>query len=64
MIPVTVGLVSASALVITTTVTGGNWRLIAVTLVTAAIVGLTRTHPLLPLAAAGALGYSGLLQGG
>jgi hypothetical protein len=58
---VTVGLVSASALVVTETVSRGEWRLIAVTLVTAAAVTLTKVHPLIPLAAAGALGYFGVL---
>ena len=61
MIPVTVGLVSAGALVITLTVAGGNWHLIAVTLATVLVVVFTRIHPLIPLAVAGALGYLGFL---
>jgi chromate transporter len=61
LVPVTVGLVSASALVVTETVTGHEWRLIAVTLITATIVIFTKMHPLIPLAAAGAVGYFGVL---
>jgi len=61
MIPVTVGLIAAAAFIIASTVSGGNLRLVAVTVVTAAIVVLTKTHPLIPLAVAGALGYAGLL---
>lgn len=61
MIPLTVGFVSAGALVITMTVSEGNWRLIAVTVVTAAIAAFTRLHPLILLAVAGALGYAGFL---
>jgi len=61
LVPVTVGLVSASALVVTETVSGRDWRLIAVTLITATIVTFTKMHPLIPLAAAGAVGYFGVL---
>jgi chromate transporter len=61
LVPVTVGLVAASALVITGTVTGGEWRLIAVTVITATIVTFTKIHPLIPLAAAGVVGYLGVL---
>ncbi len=61
LVPVTVGLVSASALVVTETVSGHEWRLIAVTLITATIVIFTKMHPLIPLAAAGAVGYFGVL---
>jgi chromate transporter len=61
LVPVTVGLVSASALVVTETVSGREWRLIAVTLITATIVTFTKMHPLIPLAAAGAVGYFGVL---
>lgn len=61
MVPVTVGLVASGAFVIMTTVADGNWRLMAVTVVTALIVFLLRVHPLIPLAGAGALGYFGLL---
>lgn len=61
LVPVTVGLVSASALVVTETVSGRDWRLIAVTLITATIVTFTKMHPLIPLAAAGAVGYFGIL---
>ena len=61
MIPVTVGLIAAAAFVIAATVAQGNWRLVAITVVTAGIVVLTQVHPLIPLAVAGALGYFGLL---
>ena len=61
LIPVTVGLVSASALVVTETVSRGEWPLIAVTLVTATAVTFTKIHPLIPLAVAGAFGYLGVL---
>lgn len=61
MIPLTVGFVSAGALVITMTVSEGNWRLIAVTVLSAVLAAFTRVHPLVPLAVAGGLGYAGLL---
>ena len=61
LVPITVGVIAASALVITETVSAGNWFLVAVTVITATLVILTRVHPLIPLAAAGALGYFGVL---
>lgn len=61
MIPVTVGLVASGAFVIMLTVADGDWRLMAVTLATGALVFLTRLHPLIPLAAAGILGYFGIV---
>jgi chromate transporter len=57
LVPVTVGLISASAFVITGTISGGDWRLVAVTVITAAAVTLTRIHPLIPLIAGGTFGY-------
>jgi chromate transporter len=59
MVPITVGLVSASAFVIADTVSYGKVLLILVTVLTMVLVTLTRIHPLIPLAAAGALGYFG-----
>jgi chromate transporter len=59
MIPVALGMIAAGAYVITLTVADGSWRPVAVTAITAAIVLLTRIHPFIPLAAAGALGYAG-----
>jgi chromate transporter len=61
MIPVTVGLIAAAALVVALTVADSNWRLAAVTVGTAAVMVMTRAHPLIPLAVAGALGYAGAL---
>ena len=61
MIPVTVGLIAAAAFVIAVTVSDGNWRLLAVTVATAAVIVLTKVHPLIPLAVAGAVGYAGLI---
>ncbi len=60
LIPVTVGLVCASALIITSTV-GENWRLLAITAATTLIVMRTKLHPLIALGCAGLLGYVGLL---
>jgi chromate transporter len=61
MIPVTVGLVASGAFVIMITVADGDWRLMAATAATAVLVFLTRIHPLIPLGAAGLLGYTGIL---
>lgn len=61
MIPITVGLVAASAYVIAQTVSHGQALLLGVTAVTTALVIMTRIHPLIPLAAAGALGYFGIV---
>lgn len=60
MIPITVGLVAASAFVVAETVSQGKVLLLAVTAVTTVLVMLTRIHPLIPLAAAGTLGYFGV----
>ncbi len=60
MIPLTVGFVSAGALVITQTVAEGEWKLMAVTAASALLIAFTRVHPLIPLAVAGGLGYAGL----
>ncbi len=61
MVPVTVGLVASGAFVIMITVADGNWRLMAVTVITALLVFFLRIHPLIPLVAAGVLGYFGVL---
>jgi chromate transporter len=60
MIPITVGLVSASAFVVAETVSHGKVLLLVVTAVTTVLVMVTRIHPLIPLAAAGTLGYFGV----
>jgi len=60
MIPVTVGLVAASAFVLFDN-TVERWPLALVTLATALITLFTKVHPLIPLAAAGVLGFSGFL---
>jgi chromate transporter len=60
MVPITVGLVSASAFVIAETVSHGKVLLLLVSAITMMLVALTRIHPLIPLAAAGALGYFGV----
>lgn len=61
MIPIALGMIAASAFILVGTVSQGNIRVIAVTLVTAMLVVATRVHPLIPLATAGALGYFGFL---
>lgn len=58
--PVTVGLVLASALVLTRAA-DANWRAVVVTAVTAAVALGTRLNALWVLAAAGALGALGVL---
>jgi chromate transporter len=60
MIPVTLSLIAASAFILAGTATEGNVWLILITLVTTVLVTVTRVHPLIPLAAAGALGYFGI----
>lgn len=61
LMPVTAGLVMASAAVlIRTTATG--WGTAAVTLAATALFLFTRVHPLLVLAAAAVLGAAGVLQ--
>lgn len=59
VIPITLSLVAASAYILAETVSNGNILLILVTLATTVVVSVTRIHPLIPLAAAGALGYFG-----
>ncbi|BCJ91179.1 chromate transporter [Terrihabitans soli] len=61
MIPVTLALVASSAYILVATVSRGSVLLILVTIATAILTTLTKVHPLLPLAAAGALGYFGVL---
>jgi chromate transporter len=60
LLPVTVGLISASAVLLTRT-TSGTMPLALVTLAGTLVLLLTRVHPLLVLGAAGALGAAGLL---
>ena len=60
LVPVTVGLIASSALIITQTV-GENWRLILITAVTTLIILKTKLHPLALLGAAAVIGYIGLL---
>jgi chromate transporter len=59
MIPLTLALVASAAFILADTVSNGNILLIAIILATAVLVTLTRIHPLIPLAAAGTLGYFG-----
>ena len=61
--PVTVGLVFASAYVLARAADRG-WRLAAVTAASAAVAYFTRLNPLWCLAAAAALGASGVLGTG
>lgn len=58
--PVTIGLVMASAYVLAEKADTG-WVGVALTVATAILAGLTRIHPLIPLAAGAALGAAGLL---
>ena len=60
LVPVTVGLVMAAA-VLLTEATSGNWAKAAVTVATTAALLASRVHPLLLLAAGAALGAAGLL---
>lgn len=59
MIPIALGMIAASAFILVGTISRGNVLIILVTLATAALVTATRVHPLIPLVAAGALGYFG-----
>ena len=63
LLPVTVGLIGAGALLLCRTTTTG-WRTAALTAVATVLFVATRLHPLLVLAAAAALGAAGLLGGG
>jgi chromate transporter len=58
LIPVTIGLVAASALVVARAADHG-WSTVAITIATAALVYGTRITPLVPLALAAALGFAG-----
>lgn len=58
--PLTVGLIVASAALLTIAAASG-WQSYAVTAVAAAIVIMTRVHPIIVLACAGALGVAGLV---
>jgi chromate transporter len=58
LIPVTIGLVAASALVVARAADHG-WSTFAITIATAAFVYCTRITPLIPLALAAALGFAG-----
>ena len=61
LVPVSVGLVAASAAVITTTV-DRDWIFIALTAAVAALAFSSRIHPLWLLAAGGAIGWTGFGQ--
>ena len=56
--PVTIGLVCASAWLLTDAAASG-WQSYVITAVAAVIIGTTRTHPIFILAAAGGLGIAG-----
>jgi chromate transporter len=58
LIPVTIGLVAASALVVARAADHG-WSTFAITIATAVFVYGTRITPLIPLAMAAALGFAG-----
>ncbi|MBS0560116.1 MAG: chromate transporter [Proteobacteria bacterium] len=62
LMPVTVGLIGAGALLLCQTTTTG-WRAAALTAAATVLFAATKLHPLLILAAAAALGASGLLGG-
>jgi chromate transporter len=58
LIPVTIGLVAASALVVARAADHG-WSTVAITIATAVLVYGTRITPLVPLALAAAVGFAG-----
>jgi len=58
LVPITVGLVSASAALITLTA-DSSWSLAAITVASAVVMLTTRTHPLWVLAAGALVGVSG-----
>jgi chromate transporter len=60
LVPVTVGLIASSAFILAQS-TSRTWLGLLVTLGTAALVYLTRIHPLWAMLAAGALGAAGLV---
>ena len=60
IVPVSVGLICASALIIAQT-TGISWIAVGITAATAAIAYFTRLHPLWMFALAAALGYAGVI---
>ncbi len=61
LLPVTVGLVTASAAVIAEA-SGETWPLAAIIAASAIVTTVTRIHPLLVLAGGAAIGLSGLAQ--
>jgi chromate transporter len=63
LMPVTVGLITAGAVLLCQT-TSTNWRPALLTAVATALFLGTKVHPLLVLAAAGLLGVTGVLEGG
>jgi chromate transporter len=62
LVPMTAGLISASAVVIGEA-SARSWSLILIAAAVAGVMTLTRVHPLLVLAAGAALGLSGIGQG-
>jgi chromate transporter len=60
LVPVSVGLIAASALVLARTA-DISWVAVLITVVTAAFGYFTRVHPLWMFALAAALGYAGLV---
>lgn len=60
IVPVSVGLIAASALIVAQTA-DTSWRAVTITIATAAVAYFTRWHPLWMFAAAGVLGYAGLV---
>ena len=61
LVPVTAGLVVASAVVITKTL-AHSWPLVAISLASAALMLTTRVHPVVLLAAGALLGLTGIGQ--
>jgi chromate transporter len=61
LVPVTAGLVTASAIVITHA-SAASWSLILIAALVAVVTTTTRIHPLLALAAGAAIGLTGLGQ--
>jgi chromate transporter len=62
LVPVTAGLVAASAIVITETL-AHSWPLLAIAVASAALTLATRVHPIILLAAGALIGLTGLGQG-
>ena len=61
LVPVTAGLVAASAIVITGTL-AHSWLLASIAIATAAVMLTTRVHPILLLAAGALIGLTGIGQ--